>query len=97
MASTFSFNKIAFFFSESNTICYLSQNIIIEQQPIGNFMFSGEMSEDAPVQLGVVRPPLLGTQRTCPTRPLKDLSYRSFAVLPEMKFFVKKDFFEDSI
>ena len=49
-------------------------------------MFSGEMDEHAPVQLGVVRPTLLGTQRTLAPSPLQDLSDGLFAVPPGKKF-----------
>ena len=77
------------FSQENNVICYLSENIFIEQQPVGNFMFSGEMEEHAPVQLGVVRPALLRTQRTLPSGPLQDLTDGLLAILPEKNLFLE--------
>ena len=83
MASTFSFNRF-FFLSENNIICYLSQNIIVEQQPVCNLVFSGEMSENAPVEFRAVLPALLRTEWAVAPRPLKDLPNGHLAVLPEI-------------
>ena len=82
MASTFSFNRF-FFLSENNIICYLSHNILVENYIlVRNFVFPREMEEHAPVQLAVVRPALLRTQRTLSSRPLQDLPDGLLAVFP---------------